>query len=349
MSQSKREQLEQAMHWQVRMTDHEVSAAERRAFFSWLQAAPEHAAAFEHAEKFWQGLAPLTEHQPQSRPAQPNHQPRVVVNIRGEAPAADAVGPMPRHPAGWRRFAAAAASLAALTLSVLLLLPKPEPGSDPVARTRYQTPVGQLETYVLTDGSRLTLGAGSEISVALGETHRDALLTKGDALFEVASDPDRPFSVRAGATRVRVTGTAFEVRYSRFATRVAVLEGAVDVSAGDPISGDHRVDALQLMAGQGTTYEQGVLTGPAAVDPTKIGAWRSDRLVFNDATLAEVIADANRYDPRTISIQGEALKQLRVTTVFDARDVNVALAGLQELFPIEVEQVSADQLLIRPR
>lgn len=355
MSTDSRDRLEQAFAWQSRLADQPVSTDERRAFFAWLRAAPENAAAYEHAEKFWHGLGPLGAERNRRRtePALAQFQADGPVTARpGIVPVPGSVSTAAANDARNQRWglrlAAAAVFLACCLGTALFVSRQPESSAAAAVRVSYATPVGAIETFTLSDGSRVTLGADSQVTVALAPRLRDVLLTRGEALFEVAPEPRRPFVVRAGATEVDVTGTTFEVRHSRHATRIAVLEGSVNVASGTATAAGTAGAGVQLVAGQGATYAQGALGVPVAVDLAKIGAFRNHRLVFNDATLAEVIADANRYDQRNIAIQGENLKQLTVTTSFDARNIDAAFAALEELFPLVVDEISQNQILIRP-
>ena len=68
----------------------------------------------------------------------------------------------------------------------------------------YRTEVGQVRSIPLEDGSHVTLDTGSRIQVAVTANERRIDLIHGDAYFEVAKDPMRPFVVsvdRDGASQ----------------------------------------------------------------------------------------------------------------------------------------------------
>ncbi len=48
------------------------------------------------------------------------------------------------------------------------------------------------------------------------DTRRTVRLLRGRAFFDVARDPDRPFTVEAGDARVTALGTAFAVSLARY-------------------------------------------------------------------------------------------------------------------------------------
>ncbi|WP_406850450.1 FecR family protein [Chromobacterium phragmitis] len=82
---------------------------------------------------------------------------------------------------------------------------------------------GQLLERGLADGSRVWLDADGKAMLAYYADRREARLDRGQAMFSIARDPERPFIVEAGPLRVRVLGTRFAVRN---------LSGRVEVQGG---------------------------------------------------------------------------------------------------------------------
>jgi ferric-dicitrate binding protein FerR (iron transport regulator) len=77
----------------------------------------------------------------------------------------------------------------------------------------------------------LSLNAGSKVTYrkGFGTTHRNLVL-KGEGYFEVKSDKLLPFIIEAGESRIRVTGTKFNVNaYHRKEIRVTVTAGSVSL------------------------------------------------------------------------------------------------------------------------
>jgi len=68
--------------------------------------------------------------------------------------------------------------------------------------TSYRTEVGQVRSVPLEDGSHVTLDTGSRIEVAVRTDERRIDLISGDAYFEVAKDPARPFVAIIGGAKV---------------------------------------------------------------------------------------------------------------------------------------------------
>jgi transmembrane sensor len=98
--------------------------------------------------------------------------------------------------------------------------------------TRYGTRLGEVRVVTLKDGSVITLNTSSSIRVDMGSARRLVALEAGEALFDVASDPARPFIVEAGDAAVRAVGTSFAVRrFGSAPVEVVVREGLVEVTA----------------------------------------------------------------------------------------------------------------------
>ncbi len=91
----------------------------------------------------------------------------------------------------------------------------------------YHTAVGGIASVPMSDGSKVTLNTESAIRLAVSETERRVQLERGEAFFEVAKDPNRPFVVSAGNKRVIAVGTKFSVRRDGNDLRVFVTEGKV--------------------------------------------------------------------------------------------------------------------------
>lgn len=169
-------------------------------------------------------------------------------------------------------------------------------------RNRVSTVVGEIRQVPLADGSRVTLDTRSQIVVEFAASNRLVRLESGEALFEVAKDPKRPFVVEAGRIHVRAVGTAFLVRrLSDFDVDVTVTKGEVDVwsdaepprtvarlGAGSRVSldGNKIAPAKKLTAQQ---VEQ-------AVD------WKSGIVDLDGRTLGDAAAEINRYNSLRIEI-----------------------------------------------
>src|SRR3546814_3917007 len=101
--------------------------------------------------------------------------------------------------------------------------------SDVCSSDLYRTVLGERRVVTLADGSTVSLDAASEVRVAYSERARELALVRGQARFDVAHDPRRPFAVQARDQRVVATGTAFNVDLFGPQVLITLIEGHVQV------------------------------------------------------------------------------------------------------------------------
>lgn len=163
----------------------------------------------------------------------------------------------------------------------------------PVVGRAYTTGVGERDSLRLPDGTTVLLGPGSRLTLALdyGVAAREVEL-EGEALFDVPHDEARPFTVTAGAARVRDIGTTFSVHADEEAeVRVVVTAGAVALRAARAPAEEE----LVLRQGDRGVLAEGRATAERAAATPEDLAWTQGRLVFRDAPLAQVAADLRRW------------------------------------------------------
>lgn len=286
---------------------------DERDLAAWLDASVLHRECFESVERMWDEVG-LCAGSPGVR------------ELRAEALAA---GPVRRR---WPRWAALAATLALVVgggaLGALALLDGPlSPGREAPAQV-YRTAVGERATVTLADGSRLLLNTSSEVKVDFSGRRRGLQLVLGEAWFDVAKDPSRPFVVKAGDHTVTAVGTSFDVRMEKGALRVAVVEGRVALDALD----GQRIS--EVRAGERIDVEgrAAVLrpAGPVA------GDWREGRIEFASATLTEAVAEMNRYRRIPIVVTDPKVGRMRVSGVFYTGESSGFLTALPLTHPVSV-------------
>ena len=148
------------------------------------------------------------------------------------------------------------------------------------------TAPGEHRTIALADGSQVILNGGTRITFD-PDKPRVINLARGEALFDVRHDAADPFVVIAGETRLLDAGTVFNVVREDDSIDVAVAEGEV-------IYQPHR-DAIHLNPGD--ALNRAGRTGKPVLRKAQaqaIGGWRSGRLHYDNAALADVARDLGR-------------------------------------------------------
>jgi transmembrane sensor len=305
----------EAAEWAVTLHEKSLTTSEADAslredqhaqFVTWLQRSERHVAEFLHADDTFCRLAELDPHN------RINLDDILARSSRGVTPHHSALTLAGQRSLSWRnpRVLACAASLVICLVAVFAWMA--------YERTHvFTTRVGEQRVVTLPDRSMMTLNTNSRAVVEFSKTARLIRLTKGEALFAVEHDPEKPFLVVTPNAIVRAVGTQFDVYQRENATTtVTVVEGVVRVIAahGDatasipegpaPIgSPKDSSGEARLSAGEQARVKQGDISKSETKDVTQIVAWREQLLVFRDVPLSEVAEQFNRYNSTHIYIE----------------------------------------------
>jgi transmembrane sensor len=313
----------QAASWVARLNG-PGGERDRARFEHWYRSHPEHTAAYDR-------MAALFE-------------------VAGQVPARPASAlPMPRgRPARTPiRYAFAAATAACMVVAGALLIRDREAG--PSASTAGGVALltagdGSAKTFVLADGSRVTLLAGSRLETAYSPGARRLRLLAGEGRFDVAAE-GRPFIVVARETEVVARGTRFVVRLGELETFVSLIEGRIDVSRPGGPAGPRARVVTSLGAGGSIVVpalQTAADTGPAGSSPARLPAM----IEFDDVTLAEALAQARRQAGHDIRLDSPGLARLRVSGAYKVSSAETLAAGLAATFGLEVERAADGRLTL---
>lgn len=324
-----REILEEAAAWFVEFRDIDgdggADALTQRNFDVWLRRSPENIRAYLEIAGTWADL-------PAAQAGAPIDTAALMAAARDCAKVVS-LAPLDRSRSLVRsakrpRLAAAAGVLLACGAAFLAWSQR---------NVSYETGIGEQRFVTLADGSTVVLNARSRMAVRFDEGGRHIELLAGQALFDVAADSRRPFVVTSGETRVRAVGTQFDVYKKRTGTVVTVVEGRVAISS----PAIEQKNPL-ISAGEQVTVTPDAIRAPAAVDIAAATAWTQRRLVFNATRLADVAEEFNRYNPRPLIVEDEALGQIHISGIYSSTDP-ASLLGFLRLQPgVSVAETEQD-------
>lgn len=239
-------------------------------------------------------------------------------------------------PKGWslsRSWVFALPVVATVLLAVLLVV---QPWRDVET---YETGVGEQRLVVLKDGSRMSLNTSTRVRVELDRTQRQVSVEGGEALFHVAKDASRPFTVQANGVHVTATGTAFVVQLVPKGARehdsldVTLVEGQVVVRGGRTVPAIPQPivmsagERLRVRGGHGKVDSSLLAaTAPQRDRPRmdQVLAWTRGEVIFENVSLQQALVEMNRYSSTPILAEA-GVAELRVSGVFRAGD-NVGFA-----------------------
>ncbi len=269
----------EATTWIVRLTSGDATVADANALKRWRAQSPAHESAFQDAAQTWNRLGPALETQ--------LARPRAAVTRRRFL----AAGSLAAGSAG-----------AAFCLMELGIIP-----SMGMLLADYATAIGEQRTIRMPDGSTAALDGGTALSVRFSQTERQASLVAGAAVFDVAHDSARPFTVSAANGRTMGSDASFAVSLATDEVSVECLRGHVGVECRG------RDDLIQ---GEAVNYSADGLSEKTKADIATSAAWRNGLLVFKNRTVSDVVSDLNRHRRGKIIVANSSLQARRISGVF---------------------------------
>lgn len=348
--------LRTAAEWVIELRSPDISGERIDEWHQWLTADPAHRAAFDRMEAFWRVGRQL----PDAHAHWPTDREVASDDYDGQTTITEW-----RRKRLTRRPLLAAAAIAGATLALGWIGAEFWPNlassvlgtSQVIASTR----AGEMRTVELPDGSSLSLSGRTKVVAKLTRSAREVTLEEGEAFFEVAKDPSRPFTVHSGMASVTALGTSFNVRRAADRTVVAVAEGLVSVavetgsppirssvSRSEPTTEDSSARATKLKAGEQTSVGSLRIAPVLPIASAAVGGWRQGRLQYIDEPLGTVAQDLSRHSSREIYVVG-ASAQLRVTGIVFQHNIDGWLNSLQETLPLQTVYEADGRIKLEPR
>ncbi len=248
--------------------------------------------------------------------------------------------PVGSHRVRYLVMGMAAMLVVAFGLWWLFLAPSPQYSSSMVVTSL------EKEEVVLSDGSTVTLNAGSKFSCVQPFKARERKVElHGEGFFKVEGNKDWPFLVETGGLTVKVTGTGFNVRaYPHLdMVEVVVVEGRVEVMASDASSG-----SVVLKAGQMALFQRqkGVLRVQETSDPNLL-AWITRQLQFQETSLDRVFETLERVYRVNIQLADESINAEKLTAQFSDNSLDFVLNVVCMTFNLKMEREGENILLTR--
>tara|TARA_R110001599_G_scaffold84952_18_gene228469 strand:+ start:2472 stop:3560 length:1089 start_codon:yes stop_codon:yes gene_type:complete len=326
--------LDAATDWLLQLRASPDDAGLHKAFTRWLTASELHGAAFRRAEKVWQVSGAAT---PAFSGLWENH-----ADTAGSTTPAATVTPLRPHRGHPVRRAVFAGALAACIALIVFIAAAPPDYAD----ADLSSGVAEVAQYDLSDGSQVTLNAGSALKTTLTEQMRQVTILAGEAYFAVQSDPKRPFRVVAGDTVVTVTGTEFGTHLADKTVTVEVEGGRVKVASGaasqkKPVATLTRGDRLFLERGTGEAMR-------TEVPVSHIAAWRRGLLIADKESIRDLVERIEPYYPGRIFLAPGGVADKRVSGVFDLSNPIEALRAALHPHGASVHEIPSLLAVVTP-
>lgn len=180
------------------------------------------------------------------------------------------------------------------------------------------TPRGGQYQLSLPDGTKVWLNAASSITypATFPDGPRKIKVT-GEAYFEVAHDPKRPFRVNVNdRSEVEVLGTSFNINAyaDEPATKTTLVEGSVKIVAGN--------GSAVLSPGEQASLQEGKLSVNDGADVAAVLAWKNGQFPMKNVDLATFMRQVSRWYDVDVILKGSTNKI--IFGGFMSRDVKLS-------------------------
>ncbi len=230
-------------------------------------------------------------------------------------------------------YKVAAAILVAVGLSVSIF--------NPWGSERYVTEAGEMLEVTLADQSVITLNENSSLTVSrtFNEDLRSVEFV-GEAYFDIAENPEKPFIIQSRSSEIKVLGTSFNVdaREELEALEVDVTSGRVSLSE----IGNVKNQVILAIGMKGIFNPKSKELVSIESENENFQAWRTDLLVFDDLKMTNVLQDMEEYFEIDISASNEDILNCTFTSTFSKPTIDEVIEIISLTLDLDYQQ-SGDQ------
>lgn len=248
---------------------------------------------------------------------------------------------------------ALAASISFFAIFITFMMP------DNVQKNSYATLIGQQIDAKFDDGSTIHLNTNSRIETEFSDAKRIIKLIKGEALFEVAHDPERPFIVYAGDRLVQAIGTKFVVHLQPENVQVTVTDGKVKMSkvalntelTDIKALSDTTMEKDDFYLTKGEKVDVGNNQAPKLthIKPENINrelSWLEGKLIFDNEALFDVIEEINRYVDVQIVLKDPSMHNIPISGRFDLKDSKALIEAIELSFNMTSQRLGSNKIVL---
>ena len=205
-----------------------------------------------------------------------------------------------------------------------------------------QVPAGQRTKIVLSDGTHVWLNSKSTLAYPQVFMEERNVRLSGEAYFEVAQNPQKPFTVTVEDVKVTALGTAFNVLGfpETGQVQVALFEGSVKITT---LAGQEII----LNPDQMVVYRKGTLE-TENIGYSEQFLWKDGIFGFVNEPLINIIHKLELYYDIRIKIADSSILQYKYTGKFRQMDgVETILTMLQKSYPFKYKKNGDDYIIMK--
>mgnify|MGYP005990779697 CR=1 FL=1 len=365
--------IEQASHWAMLYDEGELDSKQKVDLSNWLLKSPAHIEEFLHAGAIFNLLEGIDANKKISVDAliEKINQPTSAViafdSMQKKAP----LGENSTKKKGFSNILLALAASVIISVCSLYGLHYFSLTNDTFAnlkvpnqdRNQYTTVLGEQRSITLSDGTIVYLNTLTNIKIDYNEQYRNIHLNRGEAIFKVAHNPDKPFRVWVDGVMFQAVGTEFNVRDKQGKVELTVITG--EVALTNQIVNNEKLDVeentirlsentdldlkssktLIVTIGQEASVQaNGKITTDVNADLNKKTSWKLRQLIFKNDTLEDVIHEFNRYNQLQIVIESDLLSRLPITGIFESNDPSSLIEFLRSSGKVSIKKDNTNKV-----
>lgn len=326
---------ETATRWFVRMQHAEPDHPDRSRFEAWLMSSPAHAAEYAAVSDVWHDFDSTK--QLQTLASAMEQKKFIAQQTRSNK---------------IQKTATAMLSILIITVASLLGFQSYQDWqATPTMQVAMNTNIGIIKQQSLEDGSKLTINPDSDVQIRYYRNKRMVRLNRGEVIFEVAKDAERPFIVDTDHAKVTVLGTRFVVNKLNKLSRISVDHGVVSVEAStvsDPATAESKNMAIVLHKGEVAEVSATQPPQRIARDASNAFSITQGIINFEQADLDEIAETLSRYRQTRVHAKSgnQQSKAPHITAVVKITEIEGFINALPHIAAVQIQHLSNETLLI---
>ena len=223
---------------------------------------------------------------------------------------------------GFYRVAAILILALSVTLGALKVLDRPQ---SVVTYVEKMSAKGETKSLLLADGTKVILNSDTKLIIPSNFNKEERIIElEGEGFFDVTPDPDKPFIIKSGDTRVKVLGTSFDFKSYKEDEfiKLTVSTGKVRVNMID--------QDLQLAVSPNEHLSISKIDGNVrkeSIEENNYIKWIHCSLYFNKEPIREVLKTINRTYNRKVILQCENC-DYRITGTHDNKSIEAVIEAI---------------------
>jgi len=196
----------------------------------------------------------------------------------------------------------------------------------------------EKKEVVLPDSSHIWLNASSKLryGAKFAKKERKVFL-EGEAYFEVAKNPSRPFIIEAGNSLTTVLGTAFNLRARKGESTVVVTVSEGKVA----FTGKKMTKQVKLLPGDIgiLDVEKKQVEQVKNQDPNFV-AWKTGKLIFKNTPLSQVASKLTDFYGRNVMVEDASKADIPFTSTFDHQSLQDVITIMEMSLGVKADTIN---------